>query len=995
TVRPAVDARAMAGALAKPLSIAPAPEEHQRVKIYESTPEQKRWLVANFDIDEQLFNGYLMGTLTPAEIATVRQAGYRVENAPPLVMPADGLCYLPYRQRLQHVITDTVTAYPNIATAQFLGTTWAATHPAGAGDPSPPPGDEIWVLKLTNSTIPGPKPKFLIKAQEHARELSTGRLVEHFIDYMTRGYNGQGGYGVNPDVTWLLDNREVWIVFMQNPDGYWENMVNSFLWRRTYNYTNGCSGWPSWGTDSNRNYPALTWGCCGGSSGDPCSDVYRGPSPNSEPEVQYITSLANAQHFDMQLSFHNSAALNLYPWGYTPDPPPDATRFAGIGRTLQHYNGYDYGSSNTTIYPTDGDANDWFYSTFWKPTVTIETDSDNGFWTSCTYVDTVVTPANLPAILYMAKLTDVFSPTVFTRAQGPEVTNTTASVNGTRVVLTATINETWTGSNNISEARWRLDTLGQDGAGTPMTLGGGGNTVVATASIDASSWVPGRHILFVQGKDGQNNWGTVSSTFVNAGGGATATPSSTPTPSLTATPVTPSATPTACAGGTGCFGEYTGMSVVSSTNYINGTQCDDCAVQLTFPFPIIIGSRSYMTASLNSNGHIDFDTVEEHEPPICLPDPDVNTVIYAHWADLDMRPENCAINCGIWSQVQGTAPSRTFNLEWRASLYGSSLRPVDFTVTFYEGREGFDITYGQVTGGGAGAVVGLQYPGFVCEYQCMPTTGRLSQGLRLVYPRPPCGPATSTPTRTFTPLPTLTPTGTRTPSATSTRTPTLTSTPTTTGTPATATPTPTLCPINFIDVHTTDWFYEFVQCLYCRGAISGYADGTFKPNNNTTRGQMTKIVVLAYNIPIYTPTSPTFNDVPTTDTFYQYIETAVQRTIVSGYNCGGSGEPCPGFYFRPGNLVTRGQLSKIVVVAAGWTPFDPPSPHFLDVPRSNAFFQYVETAYCHQIISGYDCGGPGEPCPGLYFRPGGNATRAQIAKIACLAVRNAVVCPVR
>src|SRR5437868_14037092 len=36
-----------------------------RVKIYASTPEQKRWLVANFDIDEAVFDGYLMGTLTP------------------------------------------------------------------------------------------------------------------------------------------------------------------------------------------------------------------------------------------------------------------------------------------------------------------------------------------------------------------------------------------------------------------------------------------------------------------------------------------------------------------------------------------------------------------------------------------------------------------------------------------------------------------------------------------------------------------------------------------------------------------------------------------------------------------------------------------------------------------------------------------------------------------------------------------------------------------
>ena len=90
--------------------------------------------------------------------------------------------------------------------------------------------------------------------------------------------------------------------------------------------------------------------------------------------------------------------------------------------------------------------------------------------------------------------------------------------------------------------------------------------------------------------------------------------------------------------------------------------------------------------------------------------------------------------------------------------------------------------------------------------------------------------------------------------------------------------------------------------------------------------------------------------------------------------------------------MTRAQVSKIIVVAAGWTLINPATATFNDVTVGSPFYQYVETAYCHQIISGYVCGGPGEPCPGLYFRPGNNATRAQIAKIVCLAVRNEGLC---
>jgi hypothetical protein len=176
--------------------------------------------------------------------------------------------------------------------------------------------------------------------------------------------------------------------------------------------------------------------------------------------------------------------------------------------------------------------------------------------------------------------------------------------------------------------------------------------------------------------------------------------------------------------------------------------------------------------------------------------------------------------------------------------------------------------------------------------------------------------------------------------------------------------------MNFSDVLPSDWFYDTVHCIYCMGAVSGYADGTFRPYNNTIRGQMTKIVVLAFRYPYFTPPTPTFTDVPTSNPFYVYIETAARYNIVTGYDDG---------TFRPFNDVTRGQLCKITVIGAGWLLIDPPTPAFNDVPRGSAFYNYVETAYCHQIIEGYEGG---------MFKPYNYATRAQISKIVCLATRN-------
>ena len=220
---------------------------------------------------------------------------------------------------------------------------------------------------------------------------------------------------------------------------------------------------------------------------------------------------------------------------------------------------------------------------------------------------------------------------------------------------------------------------------------------------------------------------------------------------------------------------------------------------------------------------------------------------------------------------------------------------------------------------------------------------------------------------------------------------------TTAGPPsATATVTATVCPIRFTDVtDPTAYYYQGVYYLACRGVVSGYSDGTFKPFNNTTRAQMTKIVTLAFNIPLVTPpagAARTFTDVLPDNVFYQLIETAAHQGIVTGYTCGGinpqtgTAEPCDSTlrpYFRPSNFITRGQLTKIVVVGAGWTPINPATPTFSDVTPDNVFYPFIETAVCRGIISGYADG---------TFRPNTYAFRGQIAKIVYLAVTNPPPC---
>jgi hypothetical protein len=253
----------------------------------------------------------------------------------------------------------------------------------------------------------------------------------------------------------------------------------------------------------------------------------------------------------------------------------------------------------------------------------------------------------------------------------------------------------------------------------------------------------------------------------------------------------------------------------------------------------------------------------------------------------------------------------------------------------------------------------------------------------------PSGCATATPTLTMTASQTGTasgtPTGTVIPSFTAT------------SAAASATPSvsPTPCTLMFSDVPVGSTFYRYIRCLACLGIVSGYEDGTFRPNRVITRGQIAKIVSVAAGFSSPNPPDrQTFEDVVPGSTFWLWVERMhADSGLMEGYTCGGPGEPCvpPGNrnYFRPYNKASRAQIMKVAVGAAvlvlGWRLITPPVNTFEDVQPSSDFYSYIETAYSHGVINGYPCGGPGIPCiaPGNkpYFRSNNSTTRGQASKI--------------
>ncbi len=468
-------------------------------------------------------------------------------------------------------------------------------------------------------------------------------------------------------------------------------------------------------------------------------------------------------------------------------------------------------------------------------------------------------------------------------------------------------------------------------------------------------------------------------------GATTPTPVTTPTQ----TPIeTPSPTATiVCVGTTYQIVPTSGATMIPATNDI-GNHCDDCVTNVNLPFPVAVYGTPYTSANVGSNGLLDFNSTQANiYTTNCLPvqsnNPQFASTLFPYYDDLrtDIQPATH----GIYSSTIGTAPNRQFVLEWHTTYFFSDTAETNFEVILNENSPVISVIYGQnaTEAEGANPSTGIQLNlGQYSAYSCHTD---IPAGTRVDYV------PTSCETPTLTPVPpTFTPTH-----APSTSTPTHsppTNTPTaglSTSTAVPVTATPTSCTVGFRDVPSGSTFYTFIRCLACKGLINGYPDGTFRPNNDVTRGQLSKIVANAAGFSD-NQTTQMFQDVPVGSTFYQYIGRLASRGFINGYPCGAppAGQCVPPGnlpYFLPNANSTRGQISKIVSNARGFNE-TPTGQQFQDVGPNSPFYTYIYRLVLHQVMSGYPCGTPpaGQCVPPSnrpYFLPNNNATRGQTSKI--------------
>ena len=512
-----------------------APPERVVVRIYFNSTDQLNDLASRLDVWEvNHAEGWLVAMVRSADVTLYTHEGYRVElddaktamvNTPLTALPGQtqGIPSYPCYRTVEETYTalqTLATTYPGLVMLTDIGDSWDKVTAGG------PAGYDILEITLTNGEIPGPKPVFFLMAEIHAREYVTAETATRLAEHLT------ANYGVDPDITWLLDYNEIHIVPMTNPDGR-KFAEAGQSWRKNTDNDDGCAS--TYGTDLNRNH-SFKWG---GASINPCGETYQGPSAGSEPETQVIqnyvlgvladrrgpgdTDPAPLDYEGLFITLHSYSQLVLWPWGWSYSDAPNHTQLQTLGRKLAYFNNYEP-SQSVDLYTTTGTSDDWAYGELGVPAYTYEMGTT--FFQNCTSFESTIYPVNRNSLLYAFKA----ARRPYMTPAGPEVllpALSDASVAiGDVVTLSASANDTRYQNSNgteptqaIAEARYSIDTPSWiTGAVTyPMSpVDGNFNSTIEnlTAVVDTTVLLPGRHTLFVESKDAAGNWGVASAVFL-------------------------------------------------------------------------------------------------------------------------------------------------------------------------------------------------------------------------------------------------------------------------------------------------------------------------------------------------------------------------------------------------------------------------------------------------------------------------------------------------
>ncbi len=218
---------------------------------------------------------------------------------------------------------------------------------------------DIWAVRISDHPDRDePEPCIVYDGRHHAREPVSTEIVLAIAQRLCEGY------GIDPEITAIVDETEIWCVPMVNPDGHQWVEDHDPWWRKTlWDYDQDHLVDANEGIDANRDYD---WHWYGGGWSD---ETYGGPYPWSAREAAALRDLLDRERAALNPSFHSYGEQVLYPFGYGVAPEPAVIEVSGeyAGRI-----GYALLQSTTT----SGSSKDWAYGTTGAVSFTVETATD-------------------------------------------------------------------------------------------------------------------------------------------------------------------------------------------------------------------------------------------------------------------------------------------------------------------------------------------------------------------------------------------------------------------------------------------------------------------------------------------------------------------------------------------------------------------------------------------------------------------------------------------
>ena len=287
-------------------------------------------------------------------------------------------------QGMIDLLSDLVTIYPDIMSYASLGTTYE--------------GRDLWMVKLSDNVEENEdEPGVLLMGAHHGNEKPGYESLIFFINHMLENYvkentddDGDGQMnediidGVDNDDDGLvdedpsedrarevIDNTEIFIIPMVNPDGVEYKSGQNDGWRKNRAPKEGQTA-GSIGVDLNRNYgfkwelydifPAAYFDAY---MSDPTSWNYRGEGPFSEQETTAVKNFVESEDIKISISYHSYGEFITYPWTHTSGITPHEAQYVSIGTGITDINGYYLYSGSSTIIPwpggTIGTSENWLY----------------------------------------------------------------------------------------------------------------------------------------------------------------------------------------------------------------------------------------------------------------------------------------------------------------------------------------------------------------------------------------------------------------------------------------------------------------------------------------------------------------------------------------------------------------------------------------------------------------------------------------------------------